>query len=249
MTLVLTQSIYAIGIGRTASFQGVGGTEPYTYSVVPGGAGGTIDASTGVYVAPATMPADPALSSDTVQVDDSAAASATATIAIATPLLLFCDIIQREMGLANGRVYLWDQKIMQPTDSGLYIAVSVPSCRAFGNVNRPVSSDAGLVSQQFVAMQALVDVDIISRGPSARDRKEEVVLALGSDYSEQQQEANSFYIARLPAGSRFLNLSNVDGAAIPYRFRISTQIQYFVAKTSSVKYYDTFQTPSLVTVT
>ncbi len=233
MTLALTQSATAVGVLAPASFLAVGGTEPYVYSIDAGGAGGTIDPDTGAYVAPAVL--TPGKSFDTVRVTDDDATEATTTILVGSPLLLFCDIIQSEMGLANGRVYLWDQKIMQPTDSGVYVAVSVVTCKPFANVNRATDE-----SQQYLSMMAQVDVDIISRGPAARDRKEEVLLALGSTYSEQQQTANGFYIARLPPGMRFINLSNVDGAAIPYRYKISVNIQYCFTKNTAIEYYDDF---------
>ncbi len=208
-----------------------------------GGAGGTIDSTSGIYTAPTVVSSDPAKLYDTIQVTDYAAATATAQILVGTPLLLFCEVIQQELGLANGRVYLWDQKIMQPSDSGLYIAVSVPGCRPFANVNRQAVN--GIDAEQFVSMLATADIDIISRGPSARDRKEEVILALNSTYAQQQQEANSFYIGKLPPGSRFINLSEVDGAAIPYRYRISVNLQYAVSKTKAVPYFGTFADPTV----
>ncbi len=243
MALVLAQSATAVAVNITASFLASGGSAPYLYSVLPGGAGGTIDPSSGVYTAPAVVSSDPAALYDTVQVDDYAAATATAQILVGTPLLLFCEVLQREMGLANGRVYLWDQKLMQPTDSGLYIAVSVPSCKPFANINRPSSSGGGMVAQQSVNMQATANVDIISRGPAARDRKEEVILAFGSNYAQTQQEANSFYIARLPSSGRFLNLSDVDGAAIPYRYRIPINLLYAVSKTKAIQSFNDFTSP------
>lgn len=240
MILALTQSATAIAAGLTASFLANGGSAPYVYAVLPGGAGGTINPTTGVYTAPAAATSDPASAYDTVQVVDNTLATTTAQILVGTPLLLLCEILQKELGLVQGRVYIWDQKIMQPTDSGLYVAVSVPSCRPFGNVNR-VASNGGLESQQFVTMQATVTIDAISRGPAARDQKELIILALGSTYAEQQQEANSFLIGRLPAAGRFINLSEVDGAAIPYRYQISINMQYAVSKSSQVPYFDQFQ--------
>lgn len=237
MTLALTQSATAIGAGITASFLATGGTGPFTYAVLPDGAGGSVD-SDGIYTAPAVVPTDPSIQYATIEVTDSVAATATAQILIGTPLLLFCEVLQRELGLSNGRVYLWDQKLMQPTDSGLYVAVSVPSCKPFANINR--QSTSGTDSEQFISMLAMLDIDIISRGPAARDRKEEVILAFNSIYAQQQQEANSFYIAKLPPGSRFLNLSMVDGAAIPYRYRISINMQYAFKKTSALPYFSNF---------
>ena len=247
MSLVLTSSITALAVNLTSSFLATGGTAPYTYAVLPNGAGGTINSSTGLYTAPSTVNSDPKKLYDTVQVTDHVGATTTAQILVGTPLLLFCDIIQSELGLAQGRVYLWDQKIMQPTDAGLYVAVSVPSCKPFANTTTPDGSGSGLNTIQVVNMLATLDLDIISRGPDARDRKEEVIMALASQYSNSQQEANSFLIGKLPAGSRFLNLSQIDGAAIPYRYKISINMQYAVTKTKAVPYFDTFSSAQVAT--
>lgn len=244
MSLSLAQTLTAVAVNLTSSFQGNGGTGPYTYSVLPGGAGGAINATTGVYTAPPAVSEDPTTLYDTVQVIDSLAATATAQILVGTPLLLFCEILQKELGLANGRVYLWDQKIMQPTDLALYIAVSVPSCKPFSN---NIALSASGVSVQDVNMWAQLDIDIISRGPAARDRKEEVVLAFNSFYAQQQQEANSFYIGKLPPGAKFLNLSNIDGSAIPYRYKISVALQYAVTKTEQAQYFNSFSNVDLAT--
>lgn len=237
MTLSVSQSVTALGPLIPASFLASGGTDPYTYSVLPGGAGGVIDPDTGAYLAPAGIPANPDVAFDTIQAEDSLGDTGTARIFVATPLLLFCDILQHELELADGRVYIWDQKIMQPKDSGLYVAVSVPSCHPFANTTKPASTDAGLDAQQAVHMMAVVDIDIISRGPAARDRKEEVILALNSIYAQQQQEINGFYVGKLKSAI-FNNISGVDGAAIPYRYRISVNMQYTVTKVKAVQYFD-----------
>lgn len=242
--MTLTQSKTALGVNLKASFLAINGTAPFTYSVRTGGAGGTINSSTGVYTAPPSVPSDPSMIFDTIQVKDNVGNIATSQIMVGTPLLLFCEILQREMNLATGRVYLWDQKIMQPTDSGLYIAVAVLSCKPFANTN---FLDGNGNAVQSVNMYAMLQIDIISRGPEARDRKEEIILALKSDYAESQQEGNSFYIGTLPAGAQFLNLSSQDGAAIPYRYNISVAMQYFFTKTKAVPYFGTFSGPTVVT--
>lgn len=245
--LLLTQSVTAIIPGLYASFLGVGGISPYAYSVLPGGAGGSIDSSTGAYTAPSQMGSSPLTLFDTIQVTDNVGAIATSKILIGNPLLLFCDILQSELGLEQGRVYLWDQKIMQPSDAGLYVAVSAPFCKPFGNTNRPNGTAFGFTADQSVNMLATLDVDIISRDSSARDRKEEVVLAFNSQYAQSQQEINSFYIGKLPPGTRFTNLSMVDGAAIPYRYRISVNLQYLFKKSKATPYFDTFQPVQVTT--
>lgn len=242
MSLSLQQTKTAVAINITSSFLGVGGTPPYVYSVLPGGAGGSIDPGTGEYTAPSVVSSDPKLAYDTIQVVDSLAAVATSQILVGTSLILFCEILQREMGLANGRVYLWDQKIFQPSDNNLYIAVSVPSCKPFSNNVQPDPITGWLNAVQITNMLATLDIDIISRGPEARDRKEEIILALNSIYAQSQQEGNSFYIGKLPPSARFVNLSNIDGAAIPYRFRISVNLQYAFVKSKAIDYFDTFST-------
>lgn len=239
MTLVLTQSLTAIGPGLTSSFLGVGGKRPYTYAVLPGGAGGTINARSGVYTAPSILVSGPDKSIDTIRVTDNLAATATSTILIGDALLLFCEIIQNQMALANGRVYLWDQKIFQPSDYSLYIAISEIVPKPFGNnITTSTDNSGNLIQHKYVNMQSMLDIDIISRGPEARDRKEEVILALGSTYAEQQMEANSFYIGKI--STNFINLSNIDGAAIPYRYKISCMIQYCKNITIPIQYYSTF---------
>lgn len=217
-------------------FVAMGGTSPYTFSILNGP--GSIDSS-GVFTASNI----PGLT--TVLVTDSLGARATARVTGKTAIQLFCDILQTELGLEDGQVYLWDQKINIPTDYKLYIAVGVLSCKPFGNTRTSDGSGSGLNEIQSTNFQAILDVNILSRGTEARDRKEEVVLALNSVYSEQQQESNGFYVATLPSG--FVNLSQEDGAAIPYRFNISVAIQYFITKTKAVPYYDTFQTVGIVT--
>lgn len=240
MAITISQSATAVGANGPASFYATGGVAPYTYAVLTGGAGGSINSSTGMYAGPTTISSVVSRAYDTIQVTDSALATATAQILVGLPLTLFCEIIQRELGLANGRVFLWDQKINEPKDDGLFVVVSVPSCKPFGNINRQASITGGYESQQFVSMLARLNIDIISRGSAARDRKEEVILALGSTYAQQQQEANAFLIGKLPSNSGFINLSALDGNAIPYRYRISCNIQYAVSKTRPIEYFDTF---------
>jgi hypothetical protein len=245
VSITVAQTLTAIGPGLTASFGASGGTGPYVYSVNPGGAGGSIDSSTGLYTAPAAVPSSAAHLYDTITATDSLLATGTAQILIGDPLLLFCDIIQTGLGLPAGRVYLWDQKIMQPTDNGLFVAVSVLSCKPFGNNNSHVGSSGGETSNQSVNMSAVLQVDIMSRDSSARTQKEAVLLALMSDYAQNQQAANGFYISKLPPGGQFNNISSPDGAAIPYRFVISVVLQYAYTASAAVPYMNPSASPTV----
>lgn len=244
MSLLLTSSVTALAPNRIASFLAVGGTAPYVYSVVPGGAGGSIDSATGLYTAPAEVSPNPKQANDIILVTDDAAQTAQLPILVTNVLGLVAEIIQSEMGLAAGRVYFWDQKIEQPHDNGLYVAIGIQNSKPFGNTTRCVPG-AGLDAVQSINVLDTLSIDIISRGPDARTRKEEVLLALNSIYSESQQELNSFFVGKI--STNFVNLSQIDGAAIPYRFNISVNVQYFVTKVKAVPYFDTFSGPEVTT--
>lgn len=235
--MILEAVTLALGPGLETSFQASGGVEPYSYAVAPGGAGGTIDAITGEYKAPASLSMLPSALYDKIIATDADLETAEVSILVAHPLLLFCEIIQKCMGLAAGRVYLWDQKIKEPKDQDIYVVVSVVSDRPFGSKS-VLDKDGNQV--QVVNQNSLIDVSIKSMGPGALYRKEEILMALASFYSQAQQERNSFRIGKLPSGGRFVNLSTPDGAAIPYQFNISVQMQYGLIKSGQTDYFDDF---------
>lgn len=238
-------SSLALRPGRSYNFGVVSGVAPFTWSLSQNQSGGSIDADTGAYTA------GPSLGVDIVQVTDSTTPTplmAQATVGVDTVLQLVGDIIANFLGLSSDQYWLWDQKVDIPNDSRLYVILSVVSERAFGQSNfhdGGASDDSPLTSVQGVNIAARIGIDILSRGTSARDMKDQVLLALNSDYSESQQELNQFYLGR--SSTSFVNLSQVDGAAIPYRFHIEANVQYAVSKTTTVPYFDTFETPDIVT--
>lgn len=246
MALTLSSSYTAVAPNVTSSFLALGGVGAITYSVLPNGAGGTIDGSTGVYTAPSMASSSPKYTYDVIQAVDTTTPTpqvATTSILVGGVIPLFCDIIQREMNLSNDHIFEWNQKIFLPKDYDLYVIVSVMTCKPFGNTIYQLSG--GTTTRQDVNMAAIFDIDILSRGPAARDQKEFVLMALNSTYSEQQQEANSFSIGRIT--KNFVNLSNIDGSAIPFRYKLSVQVQYTVSKIQSVPYFDTFTNPEIST--
>ncbi len=249
MAIVLAQTKTAVAPYITASFAASGGMTPYVYSVVAGGAGGAINSSSGLYTAPSSASSDPDRIYDTIRVTDAIGGTSEAQILVGSPIILFCEILSREMPLAMDRIWLWDQRIPQPTDSDLYLAVSNPFCRPFANINRMVAAndnpESGLSSEQFIVTMDTLDIDVISRGPAARDRKFDVLLALKSNYAAAQMASNSFGIGFLSMA--FRNLSQADGAAIPYRYKVSVNIQYSYSKAlAAVDYFNNNFEPTIL---
>lgn len=245
MSLILRSNLSALVARNSTSFGASGGTAPYTYSVLPDGAGGSIDSSSGMYTAPDSESFDPAKAYDTVQVTDNAALTATKKILVAPPYRLLCHILQTQMGLAEDRVYLWNQKILEPKDNGIYIPVKMLWAKPFGNTKSYDSSGPGVDEVQTTFMQATMSIDIISRGMEALYRKEEVLMAIQSDYSEQIQEANAFSLAILPTS--FINLAQLDGTAIPYRFNLSVVMTYKQTKQQATDYFNDFSALNIYT--
>lgn len=238
MSLVLRANSLALGYGAKTSFCGSGGEEPYTYSVSPGGVGGSINSSTGIYTAPRNI-----TGIDTVVVTDDDGATASLDVSVLNSLELVCDIIRTEMNLDDDRVWIWDQKIPEPKDSNIYVVLSVLACKPFSNITK--FDGATGTDIQSTNFQATVSIDIKSRSTEALNRKEELLMSLASTYAEQQQELNGFFVSTLPTS--FVNLSDQDGAAIPYHFNISIAIQYAVTKTKTVPYFDNFQDVEVTT--
>ena len=297
----------------TLELQAFGGMPPYTFAVIPGGAGGTVQGST--YTAPPVVGIDSLIATDalgttgefdltidppvflsapytaiaqcrkvlfgatggtatetnnggmsyrynlvsgpgriseegwyhsdeetglaTVNVTDDFGRTSTATILVGSPLELFCDVLQVALGLDPGRVWLWNQKVNEPTDSGMYIVVRVISTHVFGQSTGFCSSDTGLNQVQSSYINVMLQVEVKSRSDEAVWRLPEIAQALGSYYSQSQQEFNSFAI--FPGVGEIVDLSGEDGAAIPYRFSVPVRIQLTKQRVTPVPYYDTFQ--------
>lgn len=242
MSLALIQNITACRPGLAIPFGAAGGTPPYVYSLAALGAGGTIDASTGLYTAPATAPVSPANPIDRVIVTDAALATSTGNILIGDPLVLFCEVLARQAGLASNRVWIYNQKINEPTDSNPYIVVQILSVKPFGNSCR-MDDDGNEL--RTANLHIMLSLDIKSRSINAMAVRDKLVYGLVGQYPESQQELNSFYIS--PLISNMLNLGELDGAAIPYRYNATASLQYAVSNLAAVPYFGTFNDPVIVT--
>lgn len=220
----------------TLQFSASGGTGPYVWSKVSGSGAIT---SGGLYTA--SYKSGVAV----VRVVDSLSASATIQLTIHSALTWLCKVLKTELELSDDQVFLWDQKLIIPNDFRMYVAVGTVSCKPFANTRAYDPSGSGLNTVQSTNFLCNASIDIYSRGVDARDRKEEIVMALKSQYAQQVQQAYGFFIAGLT--SSFLNLSEIDGPAIPYRYMIQVALQYKITKTKAVDYYDDFPGTELIT--
>ncbi len=153
------------------------------------------------------------------------------------PIKIIADILKHEMDLAVGQIMLDYEKIDILPDPGLYVALSYLGGKAIGN-NNYFDPDT-LMEIQEVAMQELIQIDILSFDSSARKRKEEVIMALRSVYSQNAQDANLMQVARIPGD--FQNASSLEETKILNRFTMTITVKAIYRKEKDVDYYDQFQ--------
>lgn len=238
LTLLQNNGIVGNTFGLTVPFAASGGVAPYTYTVAFGNSNGVIDSTTGLYTVGGKVGVD------TIQVTDSTTPTplvALGSVIVVTPLQLVADIIRQGLGLAQDQVYVYDQKYDIPPDDRIYVAVGIDSLKPFGN--RPKIQPDG-TTLQSVNIQAMVSIHVLSRSTKLLFTKESVFLALSSQYAENAMTLSAFQVASL--STSFIDVSEIDGAAIPYHYRATVSLQYAYTGLQSNPYYDTFAIPQVV---
>lgn len=212
----------------------------YNVSLKNGGIGGRLNRnqyivgfqSIGEYTAP------PIIGSETIIATDALGDTAELEINTLTAIGLLADVIKREMNLEDDQVFIYNQEFIIPPDDRLYISVRTASVKPFANNNEYVVNGNDLDSVQFSNFSSLVDINVMSKSEEALTRKEEVILALNSDYSFEQQDTNLIYIPKIP--TQFVDIPDIEGGSRLFRFVITVNIHYSERKTSSTKCFDNF---------
>lgn len=163
---------------------------------------------------------------------------------------IIINILIQRMQIDPQRIWVRDQNRKIPDDNGLYIVV--------GLVNAPVvicnvttmqqETDGMTVTEHEinqVQQREEILIDIFSRSNEALLRNWEVVAALQSFYSQQQQELNNFKIFRQPVS--IANTSGAEGGSNINRFSITVAAFVWYKKDDIFKsplgdYYDDFTT-------
>lgn len=135
---------------------------------------------------------------------------------------IIIDILTNRMGLTANQIWLRDQNRVIPPEKGLFIVVGMVDAKVIGNVTSMTTETVNSISTQHelneVQMCEYTQIDILSRSNEALVRKWQVVAALQSFYSQQQQELNNFKIFRIPTS--FVNTSEAEGGSFINRYTI-----------------------------
>jgi hypothetical protein len=144
---------------------------------------------------------------------------------------LLANVIQQEMNLRNDQVYIYNQDFKIPNISDIFIVIEYIGDNPICNNNWIKETDTGFDEFQQCTVLEKYMVDIYSRNNEARLRKQEVVMALRSIYSEQIQEGACCKI--FPVFQSFRNVSRAEGDAMLTRYAIDVYMQRQYVKTIS----------------
>jgi rRNA pseudouridine-1189 N-methylase Emg1 (Nep1/Mra1 family) len=155
------------------------------------------------------------------------------------PIKSLRDIIMSEMGIENDRIVIYNQKWNLPNNFDIFISLGILTEKVFSNkTSHEDRGENGLYEVQTLNLMELISVDIFSADNTARMRKEEVVMAMSSTFSEQTQEKYSFKIGLIPSG--FSNVSSVETSKALNRYNITIPVLSWRKKEKQIDYFDKY---------
>lgn len=159
---------------------------------------------------------------------------------------VICTLIQSQLNLPQGTVWIYNQKKNIPNGAGLFVEVEFVGSKPFGINAQEVTQDNGdYVEIQSVNVSEMYKIVLYSRDESAKTRAWEVLAALGGNAAQQAQELYSFQFAKLP--SNFVDTSALEASARLFRQDITFNAIRFRTKTNVIAYYNKFDNFQLLT--
>lgn len=162
---------------------------------------------------------------------------------------IVADVIEKEMSLEptdpssknpnDRRVFLANQNFTLPTYDYMMIILSEGvGSHVMANNNRLEVTNGGLDEVQEIIVRKEIGIDIMSKTDEARERKEEVLMALVSTASQNAQEANGFRIFGVP--TTFIDVSQAEGETMIKRFRTNIVLHARYTKRKAIAFYEAF---------
>lgn len=143
------------------------------------------------------------------------------------------------MSLTDQQIFIYNQDFKLPETSGLFIILQYNSSANYSSTNTFIPADEGEEgAQECIATLVKEDytINCISKNDEARQRKEEVILSLNSNFSQNRQGLYQFKLAQI--SNSFLNVSELEGAGMLNRYAINISLLAHYNKTLNTDYYD-----------
>lgn len=147
------------------------------------------------------------------------------------------QILDEQMNMAIGRVFAYNSNVDLPKDSDLFIPLFYSERKPVANNSKMVTTATGVEEHQSINMVEDVVISLMSRGTSARDRVQEVFLALNSYFSRNLQAKNKLHISSI--GEAY-DASFLEATSMFNRFDIKIRVFRSYDKINTVDYYNTF---------
>lgn len=148
-----------------------------------------------------------------------------------------CSIIQKFMNLDNGQIYIYNQKYILPPTTNFLISVGLQGVNLLANNSETKEINGAVKEILTTQTQTQISIDIYSYDFSAITRKEEILMALRSNLSQNVQAQYGFYIASIP--TNFNQQNELDGTKILNRFNLLINVISKQQKVIDSDYYDT----------
>ena len=157
------------------------------------------------------------------------------------PDILIADIIQTFMSIPAGRVVVYDENYEPPKDSGLYAVVLTTANSSIG-INQWFDDQTNeSVTESSVTQE--ITIRLTSKDRSALTRKEEVFMALASDYSQQKQQDQ---ICKISRKGEPIDLSFIEASRALKRFDFQCTVFYLKVIRKPSSYFNVFKETSEV---
>ena len=127
------------------------------------------------------------------------------------PIKIIGDILKNCMALTTGQIFIYNQDFKLPETSGLFILMQYNTSSNYSSTNEFLPAAEGVdTAQESISMLTKEDytINVISKNDDARQRKEEVIMSLNSNFSQNQQGLYQFQIARV--SNSFVNVSELE---------------------------------------
>jgi hypothetical protein len=157
------------------------------------------------------------------------------------PIKIIGDILKNFMSLTDDQIWIYNQDFKIPETRGLFVLLQYNNSKNYSSTNTFIPAAEGVeVGQQSITslMKEDYTINVISKNDEARQRKEEVILALSSNFSQDKQGEFQFQIARIT--NSFVNVSELEGAGMLNRFALNISLLAHYNKTIDTVYYDNF---------
>lgn len=160
------------------------------------------------------------------------------------PIKAIANILQAELGLANGQIMIGLENWVIPKNEGMYIALYYGNEEVIANYNGSSLNELSeFVEVQEAVMLHHIMIDVMSFDSSARIGKEKVVWALGSIAAQQAMEVYGMSFATTP--SPFSSVPSLEETKWLNRFQSIFAVNALHRNVKPAEYYDTFDPPEV----